>query len=344
MIYRRTLSRLLHNRLQTPNQDKMNSNTRLTSLTVVQKQKLMDERVRRISAGEPFHQEALAQWAFVTFHLLRKPNQSTISRIIKNATRQSLFPSAIHKRYTHGICQELEAALHSWINAQFHARRCVNGSLIITKARRLQHLMNLSLQLQKQTKLMFSSGWLTRFQKRWNLKSLKSHGESGDADQAAIDHQMPLLRSTLQLHKHCDIFNADEFGHFYRMAPDRTIASEKLPGRKCEKVRLTYLACCYADGSERLPLMCIGKAKKPRCFKKQEGQQLGFDYHANKKAWITSALLFCMHSSIFVIYFSYQPLTKSATSTRQLFSSWYRGKSASSRQRLDCLFAAEHYV
>lgn len=152
--------------------------------------------------------------------------------------------------------------------------------------------MNLSLPPQKQTKLMFSSGWLTRFQKRWNLKSIKSHGESGDADQAAIDRQMPLLRSTIQFYKHCDVFNADEFGHFYRMAPDRTIASERLPGRKCEKVRLTYLACCNADGSERLPLMCIGKAKKPRCFKKQEGQQLGFDYHANKKAWMTSALFF----------------------------------------------------
>lgn len=162
----------------------------------------------------------------------------------------------------------------------------------MAKAQRLQAEMNELLPEERRTKLTFSTGWLCNFQKRCNLQSLKSHGESGDADMTAIERELPRIRQTVKLYNPNDVFNADEFGHFYRLAPDRTIAVERLPGRKKDKVRLTYLACCNATGTEKLPLMCIGKALRPRCFKKKRGQELGFDYHANRKAWMTSALFF----------------------------------------------------
>lgn len=38
--------------------------------------------------------------------------------------------------------------------------------------------------------------------------------------------------------------------------------------------------------------MVIGTAKKPRVFRRQSGQALGFDYHNNSKAWMTSQLFF----------------------------------------------------
>lgn len=47
-----------------------------------------------------------------------------------------------------------------------------------------------------------------------------------------------------------------------------------------------------ADGSEKLELMFIGTALRPRAFKKKYGHELGLDYYANKKAWMTSALFF----------------------------------------------------
>eukprot|EP00171_Calliarthron_tuberculosum_P003734 IDg3734t1 len=89
-----------------------------------------------------------------------------------------------------------------------------------------------------------------------------------------------------------DVFNADEHGHFYQLAPTPTIAGGPMPGRKKQKSRLTYLACCNANSSEKFPLMVIGKAKKPRAFRGKTGQELGFDYYNNKKAWMTSVLFF----------------------------------------------------
>jgi hypothetical protein len=104
-----------------------------------------------------------------------------------------------------------------------------------------------------------------------------------------------------------DIFNMDETGLFYvyvpcqflslnalifrnRMPPDRGLSDKKHSGVKGRKVRLTYAFTSNADGSEKLSPIIIGKAKKPRAFQKKSGQQLGFYYRNNAKAWMTSAL------------------------------------------------------
>ena len=44
------------------------------------------------------------------------------------------------------------------------------------------------------------------------------------------------------------------------------------------------------DGSEKLEPMVIGKAKKPRAFNKKTGEQLGFYYQNNAKAWMMTTL------------------------------------------------------
>ena len=63
-----------------------------------------------------------------------------------------------------------------------------------------------------------------------------------------------------------------------------------MAGKKKEKFSITLGFACNADGSEKLPVMYIGKAKKPRCFGKETTEQRGFYYRNNKKAWMTSAL------------------------------------------------------
>ena len=74
------------------------------------------------------------------------------------------------------------------------------------------------------------------------------------------------------------------------MPPDQGLASKQMAGKKKEKFRITMFLTCNMDGSECLPLMYIGKAKKPRCFKKQSSAERGFYYWNNKKAWMTSEL------------------------------------------------------
>jgi hypothetical protein len=49
------------------------------------------------------------------------------------------------------------------------------------------------------------------------------------------------------------------------------------------------------DGSEKIPLLVIGKSLNPRCFgKKNNRAKLPVNYKANKKAWMTGKTLkFC---------------------------------------------------
>jgi DDE superfamily endonuclease len=59
---------------------------------------------------------------------------------------------------------------------------------------------------------------------------------------------------------------------------------------KGQKVRLTYAFTSNADGSEKLPPIIIGKAKRPQVFQKKSGKQLGFYYQNNAKPWMTLIL------------------------------------------------------
>jgi hypothetical protein len=66
-----------------------------------------------------------------------------------------------------------------------------------------------------------------------------------------------------------DIFNADEFGLFYSMLPDKTYTFEgaSCKGINVNKDRITILVCANLDGTEKLPLLVIGKSIQPRCFR-----------------------------------------------------------------------------
>ena len=55
---------------------------------------------------------------------------------------------------------------------------------------------------------------------------------------------------------------------------------------KNSKERITLLIGANMDGSEKLPLIMIGKSVNPRCFKNFKSKPV--DYRANKKAWMTT--------------------------------------------------------
>jgi hypothetical protein len=59
-------------------------------------------------------------------------------------------------------------------------------------------------------------------------------------------------------------------------------------GGKNSKERITVLLACNADGTDKLPLLVIGKSENPRCFKNV--RQLPTKYVAIRKAWVTQAI------------------------------------------------------
>ena len=111
-------------------------------------------------------------------------------------------------------------------------------------------------------------------------------------DAAAVERELPILRTLLSAFNPRDQFNCDEFGFMYKMAPRTTIGPRRLPGKKFKKERITFMACTNADGSERLPPLVIGHAVKPRCFDGFEPWKYEFDYHGTKKAWNNKLVFF----------------------------------------------------
>lgn len=144
----------------------------------------------------------------------------------------------------------------------------IDGRIIIEKVRKLQAQGNHVLPEEKKLTLNFSAGWLVNFKRRWNLRSFRTHGEMGDADVQATNQALLDLKQELQKFAPRDIFNADECGLFYKLAPDPTVASQRPPGRKKSKQRTTVLVCANSDGTEKFEPMFTGSAAQPRAFKK----------------------------------------------------------------------------
>lgn len=86
-----------------------------------------------------------------------------------------------------------------------------------------------------------------------------------------------------------DCFNFDESALFYRMQPDRTLATGSIAGSKKSKERITIGLCCNATGTEALKPMVIGQRKTPRCFKNFQPSLL-VDYYYSSKGWMNTAI------------------------------------------------------
>lgn len=74
------------------------------------------------------------------------------------------------------------------------------------------------------------------------------------------------------------------------MPPDKGLAFTAKSGIKSDKQRLTYVFTTNADGSEKLQPLIIGKEKRPACFEHKSGEDLGFHYQNNLKAWMNTEI------------------------------------------------------
>ena len=89
-----------------------------------------------------------------------------------------------------------------------------------------------------------------------------------------------------------DRFNADETGFMWKATPTQTLnlRGEKCTGGKRSKDRVTVLVACNQDGTEKLPLLVIGKYARPRCFRNSNMNLLPVTYESQRKAWMDNIL------------------------------------------------------
>jgi hypothetical protein len=253
-----------------------------TKLTNAERKEICEMHVKNPSMT----QQELGAWAVSQYKLEKPLTQGAISKILK---RKSDFlgasGAALHiKRHASVSCPALDAALATWVLQCQQNKVSITGDVIKAKARRFATLM----KIPEEEHPTFSTGWLCAFQKRHRFKSFKQYGEASSAPADAVYRGRQELIDIINNFDLKDVYNIDETGLFFRMAPDRTISQVRIPGKKKNKERVTILLGCNADGSEKLKLFYIGKSKQPRCFQKKSAKQLGFSYTNNKKAWMTS--------------------------------------------------------
>jgi hypothetical protein len=109
----------------------------------------------------------------------------------------------------------------------YQHRTILSDAIIITKAKLFAERLQ-----TPESKLQFSSGWLQKFKERNGIQLRKLHGEASSSDQNAIIENLPSLREKLSRFPLDRIYNMDETGLFYRLEPDRSLATARLPERK----------------------------------------------------------------------------------------------------------------
>ncbi|KAM3936770.1 tigger transposable element-derived protein 4-like [Leptodactylus fuscus] len=246
-----------------------------TKLTVQQKVEI----IRELEGNSSLRQTDLANrynMPLMTVNTIVRNKKHILEqseKLGKMSGKRSKFRKAKH--------EELENILMKWINQARAAGINIDGSVVREKANTLAAKMNVK-------DFVASSGWFTRFKERNSLSYCVAAGESGAVDVATVEtwttEQLPKILEKYDLK---DVFNTDETGVFFNLMPNRTIAvkGEKCHGGKMSKERITVLVTTNADGSEKIPILVIGKYKKPRCFKNV--RTLPCEYKNNTKAWMT---------------------------------------------------------
>ena len=240
--------------------------------------------------------------------------QPRISKWVKNEAKiREQWEQANHKadctakRVRQTEHPEVSEMMYLWVSKAMGDGILVTGEVLRQKWNAFADLVG----IPQEDRLKLSNGWLARFKERNGLKEMKQHGEAASANALAdtVEQERKRIQELIKRYGYRlhDIFNMDETGLFYgyvlmpllltryltqacRMAPDRGLSDHKQSGIKGKKNRLTYAFTSNADGSEKLPPFVIGKAARPRVFKKKTGAQLGFNYRNNAKAWMTAHL------------------------------------------------------
>lgn len=220
--------------------------------------------------------------------------------IIQFATRMESLDGRPKKRKTMRSAKNeaLDDALYLWFAQKRSEGIPLSGPLVSEKALVFNQKFNGDPEFKA------SSGWLERFKNRHGIRELNIQGEKLSAISIeSIDAYKTKFDQLTAGYTRDQIYNADETGLNYKALPTKTLASlsEKYaPGHKMQKQRVTVMVCANASGSHRMPLLMLGTAKKPRCFKGMNMNALPVTYRHQKKAWMDQKIFTDWFRNVFV--------------------------------------------
>lgn len=237
--------------------------------------------------------------------------RTTINDLKKNAEQIKAYASQMEsldgqsknrKTMKKATNEDLDTAVYMWFVQKRSEGIPLSGPMVCEKAIFFNEKLGGGAQFKA------STGWLKNFKQRHGIRELNIEGEklsaaSGEAvDAFRIKFQKMLDEKSLTRDQ---VYNADETGLNFKALPSKTLASlsEKYaPGFKMQKQRVTLMVCANASGKNRMPLLVIGTAKKPRCYKGIKMDALPVHYYAQKSAWMTQVIFTDWFKTKFVPY------------------------------------------
>ncbi|XP_004708821.1 tigger transposable element-derived protein 4 [Echinops telfairi] len=213
--------------------------------------------------------------------------KNSLSSIMKNKDKvleafESLRFDPKRKRLRTAFYTDLEEALMRWYRIAQCLNVPVNGPMLRLKA-------NDFAQKLGHNDFKCSNGWLDRFKSRYGLvfRAQPVDPTAAPADPSVVWCQN-VLPYYLSDYRPKNVFNIKETGLLYRMLPTNTFAfkGETCSVGKLCKDRVTLVVGANVDGSEKLPLLIIGKRRNPQCF--TGIKSLPVHYEANRMAWMTA--------------------------------------------------------
>jgi hypothetical protein len=155
-------------------------------------------------------------------------------------------------------------------------------------------------------------GWLNRTLKRSGKVGISLHGEADDIVpeeryRIVEDWKTTTLHPLIEQHSvpPACIYNADQTGLFYQKLPNRMYVDKgnkkDYAGAKQmkDRTRITLMICTAADGS-KVPLMVVGKAKKPTCFRLCENETPPIAYTHQWNAWFDKDITIWWINNVFI--------------------------------------------
>lgn len=226
-------------------------------------------------------------------------NESTIRSIryaeqsIREAVRAnvSLTSKISHYRRDESVIK-MEKALFLWIQKSHKHGVLLNTNLILKKARAIYEAMckadrskGSALASSNTRKFQASKGWLEKFKKRFSLHSIHPPGESGAADQQAVQNFPAVMREMIEGEGYLpeQVFNMSQTNLFWKKLA-------QAPDFKAAKDWLALLFCGNAEGHMIKPGL-IYKTGLPHALKGKDEQELPVFWMTSRKAWSTEPLV-----------------------------------------------------
>ncbi|KAG3080424.1 hypothetical protein PI125_g20447 [Phytophthora idaei] len=207
----------------------------------------------------------LARWAKVAFSLLSLPGKATISRVPTERVGLLRQPceNLLRKKKPSPYHLQLDESVVEFIMLAELEGICLSTCMIIFYATELAK----KLRIPRHHQPRFGHSWLRCLQHWYDFRWRRAYGKSTSVDLTAREEQLAKIKSTVSRYTPRNVFNMDESAFFYKAVPRGSICKKSAPSLKQDKVRVTMACCANADGSEKLPLLFLGTAERPRWYK-----------------------------------------------------------------------------